>query len=256
MAETFQFPAEPIDLPSKGWFYSETSPLSSGRVDIKYMTTEEENIITSQNLIDKGLVFDRLLQSLIINKKIKYNDLLIGDRNGLMVAARVLGYGKDYPVPYTCPNCEYREDVVVDLIKLESKTLEFTEEQKGKNLFTFELPISKRTLEFQLLTVGDEASIDADVEALKKINNNGVDYSLSVGMKKSIISIDGNPKREFVNVEIDRMLVQDSKAFREHAKSLTPDLNMSIEHVCPMCADRRRLRVPLNLNFFWPNPTV
>ena len=99
MAE-YKFPTEMVELPSKGYFYSEGHPLSSGRVEIKYMTAREEDILTSQNLIKQGTVIDKLLEALVVDKSIKMDDMLIGDKNAIMVAARILGYGKNYDIEY------------------------------------------------------------------------------------------------------------------------------------------------------------
>ena len=35
------YPTEIVDLPSKGFFYEKENPLSSGQVEIKYMTKKE-----------------------------------------------------------------------------------------------------------------------------------------------------------------------------------------------------------------------
>lgn len=249
------FPAEPIELPSKGWFYPESSPLSKGTVDIKYMTSAEENIITSQNLIDKGLVFDRLLQALVVDKTIKYDEILIGDRDALLIAARSLGYGKDYPVPFTCRACGAAYVTSIDINTFKHKEIPFLEEQRHKNLFTFELPVSKQIIEFKLLNVGDELQIDKDAEGWRKAGAPDVDYTLTTSMKRSIQSVNGQ-SGTVVIAAVDNMLVRDSKAFREYAKSVTPEVEMFVEHVCAQCDDRRRLRVPLNSNFFWPDATT
>ena len=74
MAEV-KFPTEVVDLPSKGLLYPKESPLSSGKVEVKYMTAREEDILTSVNLIKKGLVVDKLLQSLIVDESVKIGDL-------------------------------------------------------------------------------------------------------------------------------------------------------------------------------------
>jgi hypothetical protein len=249
------FPSEPIDLPSKGWFYPESSPLSKGQVDIKYMTSAEENIITSANLIDKGLVFDRLLQALLIDKTIKYDEILIGDRDALLIAARSLGYGKDYPVPFTCRACAAAYVTTVDINTFNHKEIPFLEEQKGKNLFTFELPVSKQIVEFRMLNIGDEVQIDKDAEGWRKAGAPDVDYTLTTTMKRCIQSVNGKNGTGDITTAVDNMLVRDAKAFRTYAKSITPEVEMFTDHVCSQCDDRRRLRVPLNSNFFWPDST-
>ena len=162
MAE-YQFPTEIVDLPSKGYFYPETSPLSNGKVELKYMTAKEEDILTSQNLIKEGTVIDILLQSLIINKDIKVEDLLIGDKNAIMVASRILGYGKDYDFSYD--GVEQK----VDLTQLEPVDIDFTNIKKGQNQFDYDLPKSQRKITFKLLTGKDEKNIDVEVKAREKL---------------------------------------------------------------------------------------
>ena len=93
-----KFPTEVIDLPSKGLVYPKEHPLSSGNVEIKYMTAKEEDILTSPNLIEKGIVLDKLLESIIVTEGVKLDDFIMGDKNTLLVSARILGYGKDYPI--------------------------------------------------------------------------------------------------------------------------------------------------------------
>jgi len=129
-----KFPSEIVELPSKGLLYSEDSPLSSGKIEMKYMTAKEEDILTNQNYIERGVVIDKLLQALIVDKDIKYSDLLIGDKNALLVAARVLGYGKDYEFNYG----DTKE--VIDLSLLKEKEIDDTLLKKGKNEFKFTAP--------------------------------------------------------------------------------------------------------------------
>jgi len=116
--QKYAFPTEVLALPSKGLLYPKEHPLSSGQIDVKYMTAKEEDILTSSNLIEKGLVIDRLLESVIADPKIKLDDLLIGDKNALMVGTRVLGYGKDYVVTMEDPDTSLEVEHSFDLTKL------------------------------------------------------------------------------------------------------------------------------------------
>ena len=194
MAE-YKFPTEVVDLPSKGYFYVNGHPLSSGKVEIKYMTAKEEDILSSENLIRQGVVIDKLLEALIVDKDIKVDDLLTGDKNALMVASRILAYGKDYDFEYG--GVEQK----VDLTSLENKKIDFSGLTKGLNEFEFELPNSKRKIKFRLPNGRDEKLIDEEVKALKKVNSN-VSAELTTRFKKTIISVDDNsePKR----IHIDR----------------------------------------------------
>jgi hypothetical protein len=153
----FKFPTETVELPSKGLLYPESSPLSSGKVEMKYMTAKEEDILTNQSYIKQGIVLDKLLQSLIVSK-IDYNELLIGDKNAIIIASRILGYGKDYSFSYR------GEQVTVDISTLENKKIDETLFVNHKNEFTFKLPSTSDTITFKLLNHGDETKLDQELE--------------------------------------------------------------------------------------------
>ena len=169
MENKFSVPTETIELPSKGLLYSSDSPLSSGKIEMKYMTAKEEDILTNQSYIQKGIVLDKLFQSLIVSD-INYDDLLVGDKDAIMLAARVLGYGKDYTFTYD------GEEYTVDLTKFDNKELDESKYTKGINEFSFILPNSKLPITFKLLTHGDDKKIQAELDGLKKINKNLSSY--------------------------------------------------------------------------------
>ena len=166
--EKRQFPTEVIDLPSKGYFYPKDNPLSSGQVEIKYMTAREEDILTSANLIRKGIVMDKLLEALVVSD-VNMDDVLIGDKNAIMVASRVLAYGKEYPITFTDGSSGRRREETVDLTKLDDKKIDFKQFTKEVNEHDFELPVSKRKITFKLLTQADERKIDAELKVYKGI---------------------------------------------------------------------------------------
>ena len=151
-----QFPTEEVTLPSKGLLYPEGSPLRSGKVSMKYMTAREEDILTNQNYIKNGTVIDKLLESLLVNKNIDLKDLLVGDKNAILVAARILGYGQEYTFSYPHPTTGVDEEVTIDLTEAEDKFFNESLMINGKNEFEFELPVSKAKLTFKLLTQSDE----------------------------------------------------------------------------------------------------
>ena len=244
MAE-FKFPTEVVDLPSKGHFYVEGHPLAKGKVEVKYMTAKEEDILTSQNLIKQGTVIDVLLQSLIVDKTINIQDLLIGDKNAIMVAARVLGYGKDYQFEYD------GEEQTVDLSKLEPVDIDFKKFTKGVNEFSYELPNSKRTVTFKLLTARDEKNIEVDFKALKKISKER-SSELTTRLKRVLLSVDGNNDKTHVNNFVDNeFLSRDSLAFRQHLSSMTPDIDMST--YIDVDGEEIEVTIPVTLRFFWPS---
>jgi|TARA_R110000744_G_scaffold374275_1_gene486942 hypothetical protein len=246
MESKFNLPTETVDLPSKGLLYPEDSPLASGVLEMKYMTAKEEDILTNQNYIKNGTVIDKLLQSLIVSKDIKINDLLIGDKNAIMIAARILSYGKDYKVQFS------GEDVVIDLSLLENKIINEDLFENRKNHFTFALPTTGNTVTFQLLTHADEKNIEREIEGRKKLNK---DASTQVTTRLSYIitSINGLSEkkdvREFVN---DFLLAKDARALREYYSEVSPDVN--IQHTYTDDAGREEvLDIPIGIDFFWPD---
>ena len=244
MAE-YKSPTEMVDLPSQGYFYFDGHPLSSGKVEIKYMTAKEEDILTSQNLIQQGTVIDKLLESLIVDKSVKLDDLLIGDKNAIMVAARILGYGKEYEFTYD------GEEKSVDLSKLEPIKLDFSKFTRGKNEFEFELPTSKRTITFKLLTSSDEKNIDVETKAREKISKTQTS-ELTTRLKHMILSVDGNVEKSYINNFVDNeFLSRDSLAFRKYLSEITPDMDMTTK-IVDSSGKETEVVIPITVRFFWP----
>lgn len=238
----FSFPTEIVELPSKGLFYSETSPLSSGKVEMKYMTAKEEDILTNQAYIQKGIVLEKLLESLIVTKGVNVKDLIVGDKNALFVAARVLGYGKDYTFYYD--NQEY----TVDLSKIENKPFDNSKLEKGKNEFSFTLPHSNTEITYKLLTGHDDVNIEKEIEGLKKINKD-LSPELSTRLKYLITSVNGNKEAKDIRQFVDNyLLARDSRALREHIKENQPDVNLNFT-----LDSGEEVAIPININFFWPD---
>jgi hypothetical protein len=242
MDNTFKMPTEIVDLPSQGLVYPESSPLSKGEVEMKYMTAKEEDILTNQNYISKGTVFDELIKSLVVSD-IDHNELITGDKNAILIAARVLGYGKDYSFMYN------DEEYNIDLSLLENRPLKTELFQKGINEFDFTLPASQIPITFKLLTGKDDKKINAEIEGLKKINKMFA-AELSTRLKYIITSIGGNREskdiREFVD---NKLLARDSRALREYIKEIQPDIDLTF---FPNGSDKTAT-IPLGLNFFWPD---
>ena len=247
MAEV-KFPTEVVDLPSKGLLYPEGSPLSSGKIEIKYMTAREEDILTSANLIKKGIVVEKLLESLIVDKSIKVDDLLIGDKNAVLIASRILAYGKEYEVEIDGRRIE------VDLTQLKDNQLDESIVTNGANEFEFELPATKRKLTFKMLTSGDEKAIDDEVKGYEKIH--GIGYELTTRLKHQIISVDGDTKRASINSFVDNeFLSRDSIAFRTHVNDIMPDVDMTSTYT-DVDGEEKEFTVPMTVTFLWPNAGI
>jgi len=240
------FPTEEVTLPSKGLIYPPENPLSKGTLEMKYMTAKEEDILTNDSYIKNGTVIDKLLQSLIITP-INYNDLVVGDKNAIMIAARVLGYGKDYS--FTLDG----EEQTVDLTEVNDKDLQ--EEhllEKGKNEFSFMLPTIQKNITFKILTHGDEKKVDAEVKGLKKIDKkSSAEYSTR--LKHMILSVEGDYERKTVRQFVDnQLLARDSRALREYIKEIQPDVDLTFD-LENAAGDVKGVRIPIGITFFWPD---
>ena len=249
-----KFPTEIIELPSKGLLYPETSALSSGKVEMKYMTAREEDILTSASLIKQGIVLDKLFQSLIITP-IDYNELLVGDKNAIMIAARVLGYGKEYEVEITDPfSQDDKQKLIIDLTSIEAKEYDFDSITPYENEFEVTLPVSKRLLKFQLMSHGLEAKVKADVKSqLKMTKASGIDREFSTRMKYLITSVDGNDDKQYINNFVDNELfAQDSRFIRDQIKQKTPDMDMSFVFTSNITGESQVMDIPMDVSFFWP----
>ena len=245
MAE-FKLPTETIELPSKGLMYPKENPLSEGTIEMKYMTAKEEDILTNQNYIKQGVVIDKLLKSLIVNKDINYNDLLIGDKNAIMVAARILSYGKNYEFSYE------GESQNIDLSKLDSKNLNEELYKDGKNEFSFTLPHTENQVTFKILTHGDEQKIEQEVKSLKKINKQS-SSEVTTRFSHIITSVNGSSEkkdiREFVN---NYLLAKDARELRKYYQEVSPDLDMKVYLNTPT-GEEEVADLPIGLNLFWPD---
>jgi len=251
MEQKFKYPTEQIDLPSKGLLYLESSPLSKGVVEMKYMTAKEEDILSNANFIRQGIVIDKLLQSMIITP-IDYNELLNGDKNAILVAARILGYGKDYEFVYPNPNTGVEENATIDLSLIDAKPLDESLYTKGKNEFDFILPFSKVKVTFKLLTHGDENKIDKEIEGLKKVNPQSV-TSVTTRLKHLILAVNGDRDVATVREFVDNMLARDVKALREHINKVTPDLDLKVTVTTASGNVVEGVDLPISSNFFWPD---
>jgi len=245
MAEQ-KFPSEVIDLPSEGRLYPEGHPLKDGKIEIKYMTAKEEDILTSQNLIKKGVVIDRLLDSLILTNGVKQDDLILGDKNAIMVAARVLAYGPEYTCDVTNPNTGVVSSQTFNLAECPFKKLpkEITE-----NKFETTLPISKKTITFKLLTGKDEISINEELKASKKINSEIIP-ELTTRLRHTIISVDGDSSQPVINNFVQTLLARDSIHLRNEIKKVTPDIELSQE--VEIGGESVKVDIPMTVGFFWP----
>jgi hypothetical protein len=258
---TNKFPTEIVELPSKGLLYPADSPLSSGKVEMKYMTAREEDILTTPSLIKQGVVLDKLFQSLIVGngegKKINYGDLLAGDKNAIMIAARVLGYGKDYEVKIETPSGEAQTEII-DLTAITNKDIDESLITPGENRFKLTLPISKRVIEIKLLSHNDEKYIEDATKTSKKYNRmRGIDNNVTLRLGRMILSVDGNTDQNFIHDFIENyFLSRDVQYVREFISKVQPDVDLTMSFTDQATGEDFELQLPIGLDFFWPGARV
>jgi hypothetical protein len=247
----FKFPTETVELPSKGLLYPESSPLSSGKIEMKYMTAKEEDILTNSNYIKQGIVIDKLLQSMIVSK-VNYSDLLVCDKDAILIAARILGYGKDYDIRYPNPETYEYEKITIDLTKLKEKSLDESLLYKSKtNEFHFKLPHTNNDLTFRLLTQNDENIIDQELKGLKKIDANS-NPELTTRLKHIILSVNGDYDKKTIREFVDNgLLARDSRALREYVSKITPGIELKYNYTFSNGVEED-INVPIGVDFFWP----
>ena len=258
----YKFPTEIIELPSNGLVYPKDNPLSSGKIELKYMTAREEDILTTQSYIKDGSVLDRLFQALIISNgdglPIKYVDLVTGDKNAIMIASRILGYGKDYEVEIADPTTSnITQKDIIDLTQFENKEYDGSgQTELNKNEYEFELPRSKRMVTFQALTESKERKIKHQLEENKKARKKLKDETskdLTTRLKNMILSVDGEYDQKIITNFVDNELFAvDSKALRTHISEVTPDIDLTWEFVSDETGERRNMLLPMEAGFFWP----
>ena len=250
----YDFPTEVITLPSKGLLYPESNPLSKGTVEIKYMTAREEDILASQNLIRKGVVLDKLFESVVVEPGLDIGDIFIGDKNAILLATRVLGYGADYEVEITDPVTLELQKVTIDLSKVQTKDINFSL-LNSENRYKLELPQSKKEVIIKLLTHRDEVEITKELQALQRLSKGTemASQELSTRMRYMVVSVDGNEERGFVNKWVkNQLLAKDSRAIRNFVKEIAPDLNLKFEYTTELTGDTEALDIPFGTGFFYP----
>jgi hypothetical protein len=240
--EENKFPTETVELPSKGVVYPPDHPLRSGKVEMKYMTAKEEDILTNQNYIKKGIVLDKLLESLTMGK-FDIKELITGDKNALLISSRILGYGKDYTFFYD------GNEYTVDLTELDNKPFDETK-VTPRGTFMFTLPATGTKVEFKLLNDKDNETIDQENESMKKFNKDS-SSEVTIRLKHQIVSVEGDNDKNSIRMFVEQMLAQDSRALRKYIKDMAPDVNLSAD--VDINGVEESIDVPISLSFFWPD---
>jgi hypothetical protein len=255
----FTVPVEMVDLPSKGQFYSDEHPLHNiSTVEIRHMTAKEEDILTNKSFIKNGIVLDRLLESVLVDKTINVNDLLSGDKSAILVATRVTGYGEDYQAKIPCPSCGTIADFDFDLIEAQIfndpdecvLVQDGTITKTDKGTFLFTLPKTRVVIEVRPLTGNDERKILNTNKMRQK--NKLPELQLSDQIKSFIVSVNGQDDGLSINQFVETMPALDSRYLRNTYKLVTPSVDLAQEWECQACSYSQVLEVPFTSEFFWP----
>jgi hypothetical protein len=249
---SFAAPTEMVDLPSGGRFYPEGHPLNGVEsIEIKFMTAKEEDILTSRALLKKGVALDRLLESVIMNPKVNPNDMLIGDKNAVLIAARITGYGSDYETKVTCPACGESSKFSFDLE--EEKTVKGGDAEEAvptdKGTWNIKLPKSGWNVEVRLLTGKDEKKL-TDTLANKR-KHKMAENAVTEQFKMIIVSVEGHTDLPTVYQAVEAMPATDARYLREVYSKVSPGVDLTQTFVCEHCETETEMEVPFNTDFFW-----
>ena len=242
-------PTTHVVLPSKGRFYPEGHPLHNCEsIEIKEMTTKEEEILMNESLLQQGLVVDRLIESVIINNNVSADTLLVGDKNAIIIAMRTEGYGKEYEISVPCPACGHLNEKEVDLSLLKPAEEATDLEMTPNGTFMVTLPKTKVVVELKLLTGEDEKII---LETNEKTKKYGLERPIATQYSRMIVSVNGNTDSSEISALVSNLPIRDSRVIRKTYKKANPDMDMSFHFQCDNCNHERGMEVPITANFFW-----
>lgn len=249
----FDVPVESVPLPSKGLIYPPEHAFHGlEEVEIRAMSAKEEDLLTSRALIKKGTVITELLKSCLLNKSVDVDSLLIGDRNALLIAIRVSGYGAEYSVKIECPECGESFDNDFSLGKLPIKLLGVEPSIPGTNQFEYKLPLSGLSVQFRLLTGLDDLLMSQELEKKKKLGMQ-TDTLVTRKLFYSIVSVNGETNRDKIARIVQNLRAGDSLALRRYIDKIEPKVDMRQEAVCKACGVSSEVDIGLTPSFFWPD---
>ena len=247
---SFVTPTEFVELPSKGKFYPEDHPLHNAEtIEIRYMTAKDEDTLTSQSLLKKGIALDRLLQNVIVDKNIKADNLLVGDKNAVLVATRISGYGPEYPAKMQCQSCgsmTTHEFNLSDIDVNDGSNLDLDE----NGVFYCVLPKMKVRIGLRLLYGSDEKRLMKIAESRKK--KSLPEAALTDQFRAIIASVNDSTSMQHISSLIDSMPALDSRHLRLYYGDVIPNMDLNQEYECGSCGATEEVMIPFTTEFFWP----
>lgn len=250
---SWEIPIESVPLPSKGMIYNpDTKLYNTELVQIKAMTALEEDILSSVAYIKEGTSVIKAIQSCVVDKSIDVSNMILGDRNALMISMRITGYGSDYNVHSKCQQCNHQNDITVKLDSLGIKRLTQEPVNLGENLFEFTLPVTNKRVLFRLLTHKDEKEQEVKKSRMEKAGI-VVENSVTSYLESCIVSIDGISDKNKISHFIKAMPAKDSRSLRLHMRDIEPGIDMSWDYKCIKCGHANKISLPITPEFFWPS---
>lgn len=237
---------EIIPLPSKGDFYSS----KKDSIKVEYLTTKDEDILTTPSLIENNTVLDIILKKKILDKDIKIEELLPGDRDAILLFLRMSAYGKTYNVEVTDPRNGIIFPEVVDLTKLKHKVI--VDKPDNNGCFDVFLDVRQKNVKFRLLTDVQEREIRRNADNFQKAYNAEYNEYSSLKLKSQIVSVNGNSDRGYINKFVDSLPPLDGRQLRRKILDVTPGLDMKYEFTTK---DGYKFFAFLNvgIDFFFPS---
>lgn len=244
----YQVPTDFVELPSKGVFYGANHPWhNKEKVEVRYMTTKEEDILSSEAYAKQGIMFDRLIESIIVDR-VDSTTLLPGDRNAILINARKNSYGAEYDFSIVCSQCLSEVECTTDLSQLGIKNSS-VEEVTENNTVTIVLPVSKKKVEFRIMTSGDYKQVAKSMEQQKK---HGIEPNETIELhRKAIVSVEGDNNPTTIINFVQTMLLRDSKFLKKQYNEFGPDVDFTFQQECKECGHLNKGGVPIGANFFW-----
>jgi len=254
--------SKPIELPSEGYFYPEGHPLSDGTIKIRHMTAADEDVLTDEQLLQKGEAIDELLKNVIVEEGVDLDDVLNGDVGGIMLATRILAYGPQYRFETECPVCEEKNQKTADLTEIQSKDVPFDEFERNQTEFSLSLPATGSSIVFSLLTRGEVKQVNTELDRVKrnagKQTSKGkkagrqVSTNMTTRLRYLIDEVDGSRDVKDIRDFVQQMPARDSLALRNEVSRINPDLDLTYDFICDFCGHREDIDIPLDETFFFP----
>ena len=252
---SFVVPTEFVELPSQGRFYPEGHPLrGKDSIEIRQMTAKEEDMLTSRTLLKKGIALDRVIASLIVDKSIDPDSLLVGDRNSIIIATRVSGYGNMYETKVSCPNCGTKQEYSFDLNRANiydgSDANSVGVKANDDGTFNTILPRTGVDVQFRLLNGRDEKVFMSGMEAARKSKS---EKNVTRQLATIVVSLNGDSSMQAKQYFIDNVPSIDSRHLRLAYRLSAPNVDLTQHFQCIECSHEQEMEVPLSADFFWSN---